>query len=384
MALSAYVRVMISSRCNDRFTLGDKNSPTLSTIRKELKRAIEGQQLFGKKAFEVWINEEAPPGGGTWDSWETCLNAVKDCDILLALYNGNAGWAGEAGEIGICHDELSTAYSTAPGKVRLIALPAIPVDGSAGGIRNQRFQEYFATRTPFRGGEVNTVEDLKQRVRDALCNAVVSLTQSGVLEASRGKGDTGQALDWNRMNFIERQAEMVNILRDAIRQRSNSKELKGRLFVSVDNQEVLFVPEAVPAAMSVAAAREMVGQPFLRDHIYADALSNNRGGPVHLIGCHKTISEAQAIKLLGFPDATVVTTPFGVYVADKVQKIQLVLMANCLDEANTRQRVQRFFEWLRQTGEGKLLAQRAAARARIVTTIANEMPQTASGRKTSS
>jgi hypothetical protein len=373
MAISRYIRVMISSKCKQSFLPADKKSPTLTDIRKQLKTEIEAQELFDQKAFEVWINEEAPPGGGSWDSWETCLKAVKDCDILIVLYNGDAGWASEAGEIGICHDELSTAFSTAPDKVRLIALPLIPVDSSAAGKRNQRFRDYVDTLTFFRGGEVNTVDDLKQRVRQALRDAVVSLAQSGVFEAARGKGDRGQALDWNRMNFNERQSAIVSILRDAIKKRSNSKETNGDLFVGINGREILFVPEAIPAAMSVAAAREMVGQPFLKDHEYAPVLAKNRGGPVHVIGCHKTISESQAMKLLGFPDATVVTTPFGVYVADQVQKIQLVLMANCLDEANTRQRVQRFFEWLRQTGEGELLAQRAAARSRIIKSIADEL-----------
>jgi len=121
----------------------------------------------------------------------------------------------------------------------------------------------------------------------------------------------------------------------------------------------------------VAAAREMVGQPFLRDHLYEKVLTD--GGPVHLIGCHKTVTEAQAMKLLGFPDATVVTTKFGVYVADNVQKIQLVLVANCRDEANTRHGVGRFFEWLQQTGEGAMLSERAVSRARIVKSIAQEL-----------
>lgn len=373
MALSRNIRIMISSRCKDRFPPGDKKNPELSTIRKELKVEIESEKLFGAQAFEVWINEEAPPNGGTWDSWDTCMNAVKDCDILIALYNGNAGWASEAGEIGICHDELSTGYSTAPGKVRLISLAEIPVDNSAAGKRNKRFQEYVATQTPFRGGEITTVKHLKQRVREALRDAVVTLAQGGVLEAGRGRADTGEALSWNRKNFVDRQAEMIRVLHDAVSKRSGAKEDKGNLFVQIDQQEVLFKLDAVPAAMSVAAAREMVGQPFLKDHEDASSLTGNRGGPVHLIGCHKTITEAQAMKLLGFPDATVVTTQFGVYVADNVQKIQLALVANCKDDANTRHGVQRFFEWLRQTGEGELLAERAAARARIVKSIAQEL-----------
>jgi hypothetical protein len=100
----------------------------------------------------------------------------------------------EAGDVGICHDELSTAYARAPGKVRLVAVPEIPVDNSAAGKRNKRFQDYVAAQTPFRGDEVRNVEDLKRHVRSALRDAVVRLAQSGVLEAGRGRGDIGEAL----------------------------------------------------------------------------------------------------------------------------------------------------------------------------------------------
>jgi hypothetical protein len=371
MAVSRNIRIMISSRSKSTIQLGSR-STKLETVRRELKKEIEAEELFGDAAYEVWINEETPPMG-TWDIWDTCMRAVKDCDVLIALYNGDAGWATEAGEIGICHDELAMAYATAPGKVRLVLLPEVAVDNTAAGKRNKRFQTYIATQHPYAGGEVKTVEDLKQRVREALRDAIVSLTQSGVVESGRGRADIGEALDWNRKNFAERREAMIKVLHDAISQRSGSREDGGSLFVRIDNKEVLFVLDAVPAAMSVAAAREMVGQPFLRDHLYAASLPAGRGGPVHVIGCHKTITEAQAMKLLGFPDATVVTTQFGVYVADNVQKIQLMLIANCRDDASTRHGVQRFFDWLSQTGEGPLLAKRAAARARIVNSIAREL-----------
>ena len=70
------------------------------------------------------------------------------------------------------------------------------------------------------------------------------------------------------------------------------------------------------------------------------------GGPVHLIACHKTVTESQAIRQLGFPDAIVVSAPFGIYVADDVQKIQMVFIANCRDESTTQAHVQRFLQWL--------------------------------------
>ena len=41
--------------------------------------------------------------------------------------------------------------------------------------------------------------------------------------------------------------------------------------------------DCIPAALSTAAARELVGQPFLRDHIIANDLPKRVGGPVHVI-----------------------------------------------------------------------------------------------------
>src|SRR5205085_4955836 len=136
MAKSSLLRVMISSRCDDRFPAGAAGQP-LSEIRRELKREVEKASLLDHRMFEVWINEEAPPHAATWDSWEVCLQAVNDCDILIAIANGNAGWAETGGDVGICHAELMTGLSRASGKVRLIALPNVAVAKSPEGQRNK-------------------------------------------------------------------------------------------------------------------------------------------------------------------------------------------------------------------------------------------------------
>jgi hypothetical protein len=373
MAVSSKIKIMISSRCNDRFPFsGGTSSHPLTDIRKELKKDIESTKIFGKEVFEVWINEETPPKGGSWDSWDVCIEAVKDCDVLLVLSNGNAGWAKSAGDNGICHAELMTGLSRAPGKVWLISLGNVGIDSSEQGQRNKRFQEYISQQSLFRGAEVKTVDQLKQRVREALHDAVVTLMQRGVRESSKGRFFSGQALDWNRLDFAARQKEMVRVLCEAILQRTIATEDAGNLFVKMSGVEILLVVHAIPAALSVPAAKEMVGQPFLRDHSFDAVLTGKRAGPVHIIGCHKTATESQATKLLGFPDATVVTTPFGVYVADNTQKVQLAFITECRDEANTRNGIQRFFEWLEQTGEDSLLAKRARSRTKIVKTIAAE------------
>ena len=76
--------------------------------------------------------------------------------------------------------------------------------------------------------------------------------------------------------------------------------------------------------------------------------------------------------MLGFPDATVVAAPFGVYVLDPVQAIQIALLANCADESATRHNVQRFMEWLPQSEQSELLAKFAGKRKDLVALLATQ------------
>lgn len=371
MAKSSKLRVMISSRCKVNFPAG-KTNPTLSEIRIDLKKEIEELTIAGHRAFEVWINEDASPQGGTWDSWDVCLNAVRECDILIAISNGDAGWAKDSESVGICHAELMTALDSAPAKVRLIELPNIPDTNDAAGDRNRRFQEYVSKLSLFRGGDVQSVAELKKRVQEALYDAVLRLAQAGVREASRGRFHSGAPLDWSRLDFAARRQRMTAALQGALPAAAGAADNPTRANLKIGGQEVLCVLDAIPAALTVAAARELVGQPFLRDHTLSDSLGDGTGGPLHLIACQKTATESQATKLLGFPDAMVVSAPFGVFVADPVQMVQFAFIVNCRDDTSTRHGVQRFLEWLRQTGEDARVAARAQSRARIVSAIAME------------
>ena len=364
---------MISSRCDDPFPFNGGRS--LSAIRIDLQLEIESSRLLGGELFEVWINESAPPKGGTWDSWDVCIEAVKDCDILLALSNGNAGWARDEQDIGICHAELQTALSIASAKVRLISLGNIPAGSSKTGQRNRRFQDYLTQQSLFRGRLVKTEDQLKERVREALFDAVVALSQSGVREASRALFDRGEALDWQRLDLQTRETRIRTVLASALSQRKGGRIVPGQSserLLDIKGTDVLMVVHGMPAAASVAQAKEMVGQPYLTDYRRVERLRTGIAGPVHVIGCHRALTEAQAIRTLGFADATFVTTSFGLYVADGVQKIQMVFIGNCRDETTTRYGVQRFIEWLEQTGEVDWLVKRAASRANIVRAIAKE------------
>jgi hypothetical protein len=72
----------------------------------------------------------------------------------------------------------------------------------------------------------------------------------------------------------------------------------------------------------------------------------------------------------GFPNATVVSAPFGIYVLDTIQAIQLVLLSNCSDETQTQHAVQRFVAWLQQAEQSDALVRFARKRKEIVKLLA--------------
>jgi hypothetical protein len=88
----------------------------------------------------------------------------------------------------------------------------------------------------------------------------------------------------------------------------------------------------------------------LTDHDWARQLTNAEGGPVHVIACHKGVTEAQAKRMLGFPNATVVDAPF--------------------DETETQHGVQRFLDWLPQAEQSAALVRFARKRKEVVGLLA--------------
>ncbi len=364
------LRIMISSRCNDSF-----DGRKMSGVRRSLKSHLEALTIFGAPILEVWINEDEPPQPGSADSWDTCLETVRDCDVLLALSNGNAGWARQDSDIGICHAELMEGLRSVPAKVRLVELEPATVESLGDAPRNQRFREYLDSQKLFSGRRATNQKDLTAQVEKAVREVLITLAQAGVRDAGRERFDSGQALDWTRMSFSQRAAQMRMILRETIAQRSGSNERGDHVTFRLHGRHILCVAHAIPAALGVAAAAEMVGRPFLADYLLAPVLDDPKLkpiGPLHIIACHRNATETQATRLLGFPDATVVSTQFGIFVADEIRKVQFAFITHCRDSTTTRHNVQRFFEWLDRSGEGHQVVRRAASRARIVKAIATE------------
>jgi hypothetical protein len=359
--------LMISSRCNDTILYQGKPQP-LAVLRRAMKSQLEAIRLGGKQVFKVWIHEDESNASALQDNWEACLEKSRNADVFLVLYNGRAGWLGSSSPVkdgvGICHAELSAAFANAPAKVRsiqfkeLVTKPDLP---------DQTFQDYVRQlRLP--GAQVNTGEEALQRAEELAAAIVISLARAGLGVNSSGSYYAGEALEWSRLNFQKRREAMTSAVVRLLRgQHGGAPQPSSNRVAAVRIQEadIGFVCDSVPASMSTAAARELVGQPFLQDPRCTEEWHTNLCGPVHVIACQKNITESQAVRQLGFPDAIVVPTPFGVYVADDVQKIQMAFIANCRDATTTRHGAQAFLNWLNQYGEVKYLVQRAKARRQI-------------------
>lgn len=369
------ISVMISSQCKQVFP-DETSTSTLSDIRKELKQDIGAIEIFGKPLFFVWINEETISQPLSEDSWSVCINEAKECDIFISLYNGHAGFQKENGDVGICEAELMAAFSDSPGKVRIIEVGNTaderkkPVNAVVEEL-DKRFYNDISKLGPF-WSTAQTVTELKEKVKEALFESLLQLVDGGRRELSKGKGYLGLPLEWRRLNYSQRKQAMEMALSESILSNSSCRSVDDYLTVRIGKADVLLIPSAIPDSMSVSQAREMVGQPFLDDFKLAPILKENLGGPLHVIACYAGATETQAKKMLGFPDATIIPGPFGVYVADNVQKIQFAFIAKCDSVVSTKSNFLEFFKWLRQGGEEFFLAERALSRAKIVKAIYEE------------
>ncbi len=364
--------LMISSRCADEVSYQGKLQP-LGVLREALKAKLEKITIGGKTVFKVWIHEDESNASALINNWDECLDKARDADVFIVLYNGRAGWVGDDNPVrnglGICHAELSAAYNSSPAKVRSIHFKTLVPAGA--GSPDEEFQTYVRIRK-FPAAQVTTGEEALQRAEELAAAIVLSLARAGVGVNSSGSYYAGEALEWSRMNFEGRRKAMTSAMVKLLREKAGGthEQPPGKVaVVQIQDSTIGFVCDSVPASMSTPAARELVGQPFLDDHLHAADWDAAICGPVHVIACQKGVTETQAIRQLGFPDAVVVSAPFGVYVADDVQKIQMAFVGNCRDRTTTREKVQSFLNWLNEHGEAKFLVQRATRRREIANLI---------------
>lgn len=362
MPVEAPISVMISSRVQSAVRLG-RRSFSLESLRQDLKHDLESETFLGERIFVVWTNEDAPSAGANSTWWEACLKRAKESDIVLALYTGDAGTPAVQRALGICHAELETAYAYGATRVRIVDLTngeALPT-----GETNLAFQRYLQQLRPITNTALRSKTAFLQHCRQTVRDAVVDLARQGLRTGDVGGSHLGEALKWGLLSFEDRKRTLEQELAKALAGKDD-----GLLTCVSNGGRILGVRmNAVPAAMSNAAAREMVGQPFRDDHVAMGNRSPEVLGPVHVVACHRGVTEAQALRMLGIPDGIAITTPFGIHVVDPVEFVQMTFIAHCRDSSAIRNGVARMYEWWTQSGEGARVAERAAKRRRIVEAI---------------
>jgi hypothetical protein len=389
------IRIMISSR-----SLTQAFGMPLREIRERLQARLEAVRwnappagggraaLAGRDQplFSVWIHENDPGRAADASTFEISLREINRADLIIVLYTGEAGSAAHDTELGICHAEFYEAVSRRPGIVSVVELTPL---AAAPNERDARFRKFLAEQSTYMRSAASEAA-LHEHIMELLQERIAQL----VKQAARGGArlsDRGQALDWNQLELTQRRRVMCNAVRAvlvdelAARKRTARGPAKRGETPGADlcewalpSARVLARIDAVPAALSTPAARELVGQPFLRDHLrYAELEATDLPGLVHLVACHRRPTEAQALRMLGSPDAVAIRSEFGIFAADHVQKIQLVLLGPCGDATAIALALRRFDEWLTQTGGEKAFVERAAARRRILKVLAQEAAQDA-------
>lgn len=371
------INVFLSSRITASVTYRGA-SKSFGVLRDEIRSEIEALEIFGERPFQVFISEQASVGSER-NAVEQCRRLARECDIFIAVTNGEAGFAAEpgAGENGICHEELAAAYYDSPNKVYLIRLdakngektqvaPTLTAEQQMAAVRDVRFSQFIKDNARW-VHEAADGDEVIQEVQKALVAAVVKLSKEGTSFGRSGARASTEALSWEQSTLSARKDLMTASASSVLRGVLGGKLENGRLTIRLGEFEVLCRVAAVPDALSYAPARDLVGQTFRNDHAL-DWSNCDPGlcGPVHVIVCHRGVTRTQARKLLGVEDATYIETPFGVFVADEVQQVQVFLIKDCRDDTSTRTNVTRCVEWLHQSGLIQAIGRRAMRRRRIV------------------
>ncbi len=329
-----------------------------------------------KQGFlECWINEDATSGIGSQSWWDHCIKQAKDCDILIVLYSGSAGSGLPGLDMGICHAELEAGMNVASDRVRVIKLPHAPAASEElQRKRDKNFHEYFESLGTFRTS-AETGEQVIEKAWKEVQAAIVELVQLGSSSFHLSQASTGQALDWHRLSYEERKKAMEKEMLDSLCNQPEAERAGPGALVKIKGSDVFLKVHAAPASLSEPTAREMVGKPFLADHKLFPALSKPKAGPIHLVACPKNITENQALNMLGFPDATIVSDSFGIHIADNIQNIQIVLLKDCVSPSAIRRQLAAWFEFVERTGEDQYVLDRARRRFKIIKVITEEAKQ---------
>lgn len=364
------IKIFLSSKVKPEFEGLDKEY-TLGDLRQFLKKELESELLFDLKLFKVIMNEEGFRQDFTEDAFDTCLKKVEESDVVVILYNGDAGWApkGDNTSNGICHEEYLAAVNNHPSMTFGINLTTyftkVKHDKNQSQL-NQRFSEDVNEMYRFKEfSEAGNIHDLQQYI----LRLIIGYVQESFVRAFTSKKQIdssntvfGKTLDWSKLNYGQRTDELIGIGEEA--------------FADV-LKNVITNWHAIPDNMSVADARNRVGRPFLKEHDLLNK-SKKKMGVVHFIAVYGNATESQVKALIGFPDITAIKAPFGFYLWEQNSQIQMFFLKKCINPNTVRTRKSQVVNWLKSSKEESKVLKRAKGRYHLLKAM-NKSIQIANG-----
>lgn len=358
-------KIFISSRNNDPIVIDGTAGVTLTQIRRNLKTRLEAEMFLGNRIFEIKINEDFAADTSV-DSYQTCLDEVKDSDFTIVLYNGYAGWAPGGIDVGICHAEMDQALNVSQNKTAVIDIKEFSLINSTDAheiARNDLFNTYlkrlnrFGNPLKLYAPHRNNAGFEEELYRSVL--AVISKHFESRIKLSNQyfnvEANNVVSLDWKKLKYSDRDKEIKKAL-----QRLIDKSAK---FLDV-TQPVFSIPDN----MSKEDAKSYAGRPFLNDPDYYDIAHT---GPIHFVGVFGNATETQVKNVIGYTDVSVVAGDFGLYVWEQTTHIQMVFLNKCRTVEAINMQFLAFNNWTDTSEEYENILKRAAARSSILAAINN-------------
>jgi len=329
-----------------------------------LKVQLEAELFLGNKIFEVTLNEEGFQQNFTQDAFNACLDKVSKADIVVILYNGDAGWAPDKkkNHNGICHEEYLIAVQDHPGMTYGINI--------SGYFENTKYNtEQIKRNESFKGdviGYYRFNEYAEAKSVDQLQDYILRLVKSYIRESSdsayKAKKDIdrsntvfGKTLDWSKLNYNQRVEEIKSISEATFNEFEPFKD-------------IIVEHNVIPDNMSVADARNYIKRPYLYEHETIKT-SKLKKGVIHIIATYGSATEVQVKGLVGHPDLTVIKTPFGYYLWEQNTHIQIFFITNLKNPSVVKTRMQQVSIWLASSKEESKVQQRSLARFSILKSI---------------
>lgn len=334
----------------------------MANLRNYLADKFESEKFLDELLVEVIKNEDNFKSSLAQNAFDNCLAIMRRCNVIVILYNGEAGWAPSGTPMnGICHEEFIVAMNDFSEMSYMMDLSGFFKTKASGDEekRNERFVEDINRRFPHKETiAATTVDELQKKVLKQITKYLLTSiekafdTQKRQVAASSTFGPT---LDWSKYTYDERQKAI-------------SQEMKKQAGKLNEVKEIIKAYHAIPDNMSVADARNRIGRPFISEYKHLKN-QEHQSGVIHFVGVYGNATSIQVKNLVGYPDIVAIKAPFGYYLWDQVHQTQIFFLVRCINPQAISTRFSELLHWLNGSNELSNIEARSKARYSILKAI---------------